>query len=376
MASWAHEEQAHGTGMLTLLRAWWNAPANYTWLLGFLEARGVVTALRVLIGAGGLVLAVIVVLVQFAQGGPETVAGRVIDALIALLALGWAVMWVVGSWPTTARSFTLVAAADAAITAACLQDADRLAALTGTMLFVVTGAYVTFFHGPKTLACHIAWAALTVAGMTAWMGFEQGLPGLAMGSAKALIVLAAVAGILPAVQFGYWLVHTSAVDSLVDPLTGLANRRGFEYHRHTFAAHRSGRTLCAIAIDLDAFKAINDEHGHHVGDEVLVRTAERIAETVGTGALVARLGGEEFVVIDDVAVDVAAMICERLRSAIASGPPPAVTASIGLAVIEQDHPFDGQAIIELVAQADQAMYRAKRRGGDGVEIDQRVNGCS
>lgn len=162
---------------------------------------------------------------------------------------------------------------------------------------------------------------------------------MATACAKALIVLAVVAGILPALQFGYWLVPTSAVDSLVGPLTDVANRRGFEHHCRGLAPARSAVSLCAIAIDLDAFKTINDVHGQRVGGQVLVGTADRIRTAVRSRAVVARLGGEEFLVIDQVSADAAAMMCERIRASIAAAPPPAVTASIGLAMAEHQSPL-------------------------------------
>lgn len=110
--------------LLQLLAQWWRAPGEYRWLLGFLKLRGALGALPILTGAGGAVLAVIVVLVQFGLGGPEGIVGRVIDGMIAGVAVAVAVAWALEWWwaprPSPRRSLVLVAGANAAITVSCV----------------------------------------------------------------------------------------------------------------------------------------------------------------------------------------------------------------------------------------------------------------
>lgn len=149
-----------------------------------------------------------------------------------------------------------------------------------------------------------------------------------------------------------------------EPLTGLANRQ--EFIRRCRAAlcraAENGTQAAVMFIDLDGFKDINDCHGHASGDELLCLVASRIAKVLRHGDVAARLGGDEFAVLQagidgDVA---AACLAERLSSALAapfSAPvsAPGFGASIGVAVSHGE--TDAEA---LLAQADQAMYEAKR----------------
>jgi len=155
-----------------------------------------------------------------------------------------------------------------------------------------------------------------------------------------------------------------------DPLTGLGNRR----HLHTRcaellpAAERLGRPVALAQLDLDHFKAVNDRHGHAVGDKVLVAVAQLLRENMRTDDVLVRHGGEEFVVVlPGLALDAAAEVCERLRERLARYPWQAicgtsipVTVSIGLAAAP---PYQLDA---LLLRADQALYRAKGEGRNRV----------
>jgi diguanylate cyclase (GGDEF)-like protein len=153
-----------------------------------------------------------------------------------------------------------------------------------------------------------------------------------------------------------------------DPLTGLANRRRFDEHLAAAidAAQRDGRPLSLLALDLDHFKSVNDQHGHGVGDDVLRATARALAEAVRGNDVAARLGGEEFaVVMPRTDVEGARILAERLREAVAGLRVPGTggrevrfTTSIGTATVTGSH-IDGPG---LVAAADEALYAAKRGG--------------
>jgi diguanylate cyclase (GGDEF)-like protein len=157
--------------------------------------------------------------------------------------------------------------------------------------------------------------------------------------------------------------------ALIDPLTGLTNRRGFERVSPVgFAAAEGGMTIFVAVIDLDRFKSINDTYGHIAGDRVLQAAADVIRRNVRKGDIVARLGGEEFVVVSaatDVAV--AATVCERIRAGMnaINALPVRVTASVGLARIEGSEPD----FIHAIARADAALYRAKETGRNRLVID-------
>jgi len=162
-----------------------------------------------------------------------------------------------------------------------------------------------------------------------------------------------------------------------DVLTGLANRRhADDVLRATIAsARRHGRTLSAVLVDIDRFKSVNDIHGHAAGDAVLREIALRLADGLREEDLAARWGGEEFLLLLPDSPD-AAVVCERLRAAIADRPVNVhgllelhVSASFGWA------PWSGEETGEaLVGRADVALYAAKAGGRDRVVcIDERLS---
>jgi diguanylate cyclase (GGDEF)-like protein len=161
--------------------------------------------------------------------------------------------------------------------------------------------------------------------------------------------------------------------AMVDPLTGLVNRRGFFQETARVARRQAENPQLAavLLVDLDNFKSINDRFGHAVGDKVLQIFAETAIQTVRTSDFVGRLGGEEFAaVLHNVGRERALVIAERMRSAFAEatgmvdGCAVGATASVGM--VFSDRPeFDAS---ELLVQADKALYEAKERGRNRVEV--------
>ncbi len=155
-----------------------------------------------------------------------------------------------------------------------------------------------------------------------------------------------------------------------DVLTGLANRRAAQDVLKRMVAHasRAGSSLAAVAIDLDHFKSINDRFGHDAGDSVLAAVGVAISAIIRESDFVARMGGEEFLVLaPDTDRTGAIALAETLREAIArertDSLPEAVTASLGVAVLPADA---GNADL-LLRRADRALYMAKERGRNRVE---------
>jgi diguanylate cyclase (GGDEF)-like protein len=167
------------------------------------------------------------------------------------------------------------------------------------------------------------------------------------------------------------LRHRNA--AMLDPLTGIANRRSFLQDASLIAKrHRNDpRPTAVLLIDLDHFKSINDRFGHAVGDRVLEMFTEAARRSVRATDLLGRLGGEEFAaMLFDTNRDKAKMVAERIREGFAlatkevDGRPVCATVSIGIAFCDQP----ALDVPEMLAQSDQALYFAKERGRNRVEV--------
>ncbi len=157
---------------------------------------------------------------------------------------------------------------------------------------------------------------------------------------------------------------------LTDDLTRVDNRRSLNerLQEELARAARYGSPLSIIMIDADHFKAINDQHGHAVGDEVLVALARTLQECVRDSDFLARYGGEEFMILlPETGCEGAAAMAERMRAALRAlrvGPlESGLTASFGVTELQ-----DGDDVDRLLNRVDEAMYDAKRGGRDRVCI--------
>ncbi|MCX7278194.1 MAG: GGDEF domain-containing protein [Burkholderiales bacterium] len=167
--------------------------------------------------------------------------------------------------------------------------------------------------------------------------------------------------------------HTAHTLSMTDVLTGLHNRRHFMQtaQRELDLAQRHGLPLALLILDIDHFKHVNDQHGHDVGDQVLVEVGRRCTQVLRATDLLARWGGEEFVVLlPNTGYEQAHQLAERMRETVAYSAQlyaaqgaVKVTISIGVAGTVAQQPTTLDA---LVQQADRALYDAKRAGRNQV----------
>ena len=159
--------------------------------------------------------------------------------------------------------------------------------------------------------------------------------------------------------------------ALLDELTGVTNRRGFFAECENLRKSRvAGVKTAVLLIDLDNFKTINDGFGHALGDSVIRRFAQTVSAIVRPSDLFGRIGGEEFaLVVRDVGRERASAVADRIRSAFqqaavdVDGKPVNATVSMGIAICES-RSFD---VVTLLAEADEALYRAKSAGRNRIE---------
>lgn len=161
--------------------------------------------------------------------------------------------------------------------------------------------------------------------------------------------------------------------ALADPLTGLANRRGFDESlgREVARAFRVCKPLSLLYLDLDHFKAVNDRFGHAAGDDVLGAFASLLARSSRRGDLAGRIGGEEFaLLLPHTPREQAVLAAERIRRTTERNPlghshPVAVTVSVGVATLAG---VEGESGPALVDRADAALYQAKALGRNRVAV--------
>lgn len=175
-------------------------------------------------------------------------------------------------------------------------------------------------------------------------------------------------------------LETAQSEALLDPLTGLHNRRGFERVMSDRHVEEDGLIGCCLLLaDIDLFKSINDAHGHLFGDKVIRGVANVIRATIKGRDIAARLGGEEFaVLLPQTSLEGAQALAEQIRIAVSQGrirrpgseqDVGQVTLSIGLACATPEDTLES-----LLGRADAAMYSAKHEGRNRVSLGKSTAG--
>jgi len=349
--------------MAKIFSRWWRAD-QYDWLSGYLAARGIGGATRALMAAIAASMVLCLVALLSGSDGPRGAVPVAMTWVAVAGGVAGVLLWT-WRWPTRAQSVAFAVTCNAAVALACLAHPNPLAALIGCIAFATFGAYIAFFHTTGFVLYNFAVAA-AVGIFEAMRLVTSGHPSLA-GVDLWLVVEVNIA--LPlAIRV---LVRALAGDLLRadrDPLTGLLNRRAFQHNALGMILGRRGidAHLVVLVIDLDNFKALNDNRGHAAGDHALVQVAQALLGAADDQAVVARSGGEEFLLAGTSATcnaePLAAQMCHAIETSTAG-----VTASIGTACARLDGTTDGdhQSLLEeLVTASDAAMYQAKRLGGN------------
>ncbi len=356
-----------------LVGEWWREPVDYSAYVQYFAKRSMASAIRVMIGAGIGLISIITVAGLLPAAEPALTTPKVVVVIFAFVNAFWAVMWCVRPWPTRRQSRAFVVTSDVGIAAVGLTGSSWLMALFALNCFALISVYLMFFDGPKALTLHTILILATTVAFIALASADH-----ALGGAVAGRILGAVVPVIATplgIQFGIRTLRNDANESAIDPLTGLLNRRGLHLHFGDLlasgAAASGDAVVVVIVVDLDRFKEVNDTYGHTVGDRVLVRCARLITAAAGDRALIARVGGEEYAVVDIAVPGRGAETAEAIRRAIAAGGSPDVTASVGVTsadhahfVVANERP---QLVLDtLIARADHAMFHAKRNGGNAT----------
>ncbi len=309
--------------------------------------------------------------------GPAFVPGMVALLLATALQVGWWWWYVKERHPITKAVAVLAIAADV----------------------VLTGVGVMFSGGTSSPAVLIWTVTLSLGGV--WIGIRATLPvlgiviafllGIGLGPLDMHVdpkVSAVQHGVFAAYMLTFLMMHGGVASAMHrasaraladmeamarrDALTGLGNRLSFDDSVEGLLDHARANSLpLALAIlDVDDFKAVNDNHGHIAGDAVLVALAGQIRSEVRQTDLAVRLGGEEFVVmLPNTDADAAIAIVDRIRSRFAQRPDAlGSTFSAGVAVYGPDNDSPNA----LIEAADVALYAAKRAGKNRTVLDSLV----
>ncbi len=210
---------------------------------------------------------------------------------------------------------------------------------------------------------------LTINGRPIWV-LDRGRVVERDKNGQAVRVIGSVTDVTYQIEYQHQLEHIAHYDTL----TGLPNRvlLADRLHQAMSQAQRRGDKLAVAYLDLDGFKAINDQHGHDVGDRLLTTLADHMKRALREGDTLARLGGDEFVavILDLPDVESCVPLLSRLLSAAAEAVPQNgnalhVSASLGVTFYPQAEAIDAD---QLLRQADQAMYQAKLAGKNRYHI--------
>jgi diguanylate cyclase (GGDEF)-like protein len=349
----------------------WRASDRYSWLTEYLSARGLETRIRATIVLASIGYSALPLSMVLSPSGPRDHYAKVITVVAASCVAVSSLMFI-RRWPSRAGAVAFAFIADAATAYIYLNYQDPLVGLVGCVLFAVIGGYIAVFHCTYVQVVNlvVGLVVATVLGVSLWQSSRDAVLAFNVYVAVVITVAAISMG-------GHVLVHFFGLDLAAadtDPLTGLLNRRAFDRQAQQLLAAHSLSTpaeLCVTMIDIDRFKQLNDIHGHAVGDAALKQVSTLIKDmTLGT-AIVARAGGEEFVVVEIGDLTDTTRRASNLCAAIAATEF-RITASIGVASAVT--PFtasdlDRSAVIsQLIETADKAMYSAKRAGGSRVGI--------
>jgi diguanylate cyclase (GGDEF)-like protein len=347
------------------LAAWWRQADHYDRLSAHLQARGIAKLSRLVIAAIAAGLAVDALATIWTPSGPRGPLQRACTVAACIGATWGALLWT-RRWPSRRVAIRFAVLATASIGLIALGQRDPLIAMLTCATFAATASYIALFHAAPVMVYHFAVAGAVGAFVAVRMAAKLNV---VMALCDYLLLLLLTVAVPFGIQAVVQVLGTDAVRADSDQLTGLLTRRAFR--RRAKARLQESREqlghFVVTVIDLDQFKQLNDNYGHRTGDDALVSVAHALRDTTDDTTLICRSGGEEFVIADIWHPDEVMQRAQQLCDVIA-GLSFGVTASIGTASMHTaDRSGDGvELLADLINAADDAMYVAKRRGGNQV----------
>ncbi|WP_084727444.1 GGDEF domain-containing protein [Rhodococcoides yunnanense] len=349
---------------------WFMQPHDYEWMTEFQNSHPSGRIIRTILAASMINISIMSFLSLYAEGGPAGAGPTALTLTLCTSNLIIAALWVLRPFPGRIGVVSFAIYSDIGV-AAALSVLDLTNALLGCVLFAVIGAFVTFFLSPRWVIVHLLFAAATT------LAFAFAL--LMRGDVDPITLLVqtnvVLLGVMSVPVTSHVFLTTLSADarsSVLDPLTGLLNRRGLSSALEELweQGRRVGQCAAVIVVDIDNFKSVNDIYGHDEGDAVICRVAERLTSHVAGYGILGRTGGEEYlaaVVTSRLHVD--ALVHGIRRALHDENDAIPVTVSVGAAILYADsqlwtHNSDTVGTASRVA--DSMMYEAKAAGGNRV----------
>lgn len=346
---------------------WYTQPFDYEWLVHHRSTRGLHRSVQNVFGAATLLFAAASILMLFSWRGPTGFLAQAWVGVVLLTQLAVALRWFFGPLPTKRDFVAFAVFGDVGLTSVLVLY-EPFSALIGSGLFVVTGALCTYFLSQRWLIAHLVWCVsfISVTTVRACLSPIEDVPTALAGGLVAIAINSAIPFLA---HIAWTAIGRDARRSLLDPLTGLLNRRGLEDAALGLVSrsHKRGHTLVVVVVDIDRFKAVNDHFGHDAGDDVIIAVARRLDTLFEQDGVVARTGGEEFLVVFSTPLDRAHDLIHRTGHSLHRPEDPIpITVSVGAAIVSNPADLwgDGLSVITRATRAaDSMMYRAKYDGG-------------
>lgn len=334
-----------------------------------LRATGYLNRVRILIGVlciGKGLISVFEQVPALQPLGPQGAVARAVHATVLVSTLAVGIWWLVRPWPSHRTAVAFAVWGDIAVAVIAATFPEPEVRLSATVYMCLIGVFLAVLLGYRVLLVHCGFATATIAVFT-WIGVRYDGAALselslyfvpAMATVVVLPVVAAM--VIEGTRRG---LSATAYAANRDPLTGLLNRRGL--HAETelaLARSPDGSYLAVVVIDLDGFKQLNDVHGHGAGDATLRAVAKQLTDLIRTRDMVARAGGDEFILVAALPNkrDLDSFV-RRVQGLTLYNPAGvALRSSVGVTWESATLDIDLEAILQ---RADDAMYRAKRIGG-------------